>query len=155
MTTISAPRGTARTIALATAVAGTFDILSACVYALAAGGTPVGMLRGLSGAILGSAKTNPAAPLIGLALHFAIMAVMVAVYAVAARRISLLVIRPIASGIAYGLVTWAVMNLIVLPLRWPALFPHFTTLGLCEQLFSHIVLVGAPIALIVSRRTAA
>jgi hypothetical protein len=38
------------------------------------------------------------------------------------------------------------MNLVVLPLRWPALFPHFAALGLAEQLFSHIILVGIPIA---------
>ena len=145
-------RGAGRTIALATAVAGTLDILSASVYAIVAGGTPVQMLRGVSGAILGEGRDSAAAPLVGLALHFAIMAVMAAVFVFAARRIPLLIARPLSSGIGYGLVTWAVMNLVVLPLRWPALFPHFTTLGLSEQLFSHIVLVGLPIALIVSRR---
>ena len=145
---------TTRTILLATLVAGTLDILSACAYTLRAGGTPVAMLRGLSGAILGSANDIALAPLIGLALHYAIMAVMVAVFVLAARRVPLLAIRPIASGVAYGLVTWAVMNLVVLPLRWPALFPKFTVLGLSEQLFSHIVLVGVPIALLARRGVA-
>jgi hypothetical protein len=46
----------------------------------------------------------------------------------------------------YGLLLWAVMNLVVLPLRWPSLFPHFATQSLVEQLFSHIVLVGLPMA---------
>lgn len=145
-------RDTGSTIALATAVAGTLDILSACCYALLAGGTPVRMLRGVAGAILGEGKNSAIAPLVGLALHFSIMAVMVTVFVLAARRLPVLVARPVASGIGYGLLTWAVMNLIVLPLRWPSLFPKFTALALSEQLFSHIVLVGMPIALIVSRR---
>ncbi len=145
-------RDTGSTIALATAVAGTLDILSACCYALLAGGTPVRMLRGVSGAILGEGKSSAIAPVVGLALHFSIMAVMVTVFVLAARRLPVLVARPVASGIGYGLLTWAVMNLIVLPLRWPSLFPKFTALALSEQLFSHIVLVGVPIALIVSRR---
>lgn len=145
-------RGTGRTIALATAVAGTLDILSACCYALLAGGTPIRMLRGVAGAILGQGKSSTIAPLVGLALHYAIMAVMVTVFVLAARRLPMLVARPIASGVGYGLLTWAVMNLVVLPLRWPDLFPKFTPLALAEQLFSHIVLVGVPIALITGRR---
>ncbi|MDH7974565.1 hypothetical protein QH494_20435 [Sphingomonas sp. AR_OL41] len=143
---------TGRTIALATAVAGTLDILSACCYALLAGGSPIRMLRGVAGAILGAGKDSAIAPLVGLALHYAIMAVMVTVFVVAARRLPVLVARPIASGIGYGLLTWAVMNLVVLPLRWPSLFPKFTAQALSQQLFSHIVLVGVPIALIVNRR---
>jgi hypothetical protein len=149
------PGGTGRSIALATALAGTLDILSASVYALIAGRTPVQMLRGVSGAILGAGKDSAVAPFVGLALHFAIMTVMAATFVFAARRAPILAARPLSSGIGYGLVTWAVMNLVVLPLRWPALFPQFTALALFEQLFSHIVLVGIPIALVVSRRVRA
>jgi hypothetical protein len=52
--------------------------------------------------------------------------------------------RWLIAGIAYGVALWAVMNLIVLPLRFG--WHPFTALGLAEQLFSHIVLVGIPIA---------
>ena len=89
--------------------------------------------------------------LVGLALHFAIMAVMATVYVLAAARMPNLRARPLLGGVAYGLATWAVMNLIVLPLRWPTLFPKFDTVSLAEQLFSHVVLVGIPIALIARR----
>ena len=146
--------GTGRTIALATAVAGTLDIISACIYALIAGRTPIDMLRGVAGAVMGSANHGAAAPFIGLVLHFAIMLVMVTVFVIAARRLPMIAARPISSGVLYGLLTWAVMNLMVLPLRWPALFPKFTALALFEQLFSHIILVGLPIALIINRRPA-
>jgi len=137
-------RGAGRTIALATLVAGTLDILSASVYAMIAGRTPVQMLRGVSGAILGAGKDGAMAPLVGLALHFAIMAVMAAVFVLAARRMPLLLLRPLSTGVGYGLVTWAVMNLVVLPLRFG--WHPFKPLGLAEQFFSHIVLVGLPIA---------
>ena len=42
------------------------------------------------------------------------------------------------------------MNLIVVPLRWPAAFPP-SPLSVATQLFCHIVLVGIPIALIARR----
>ena len=55
------------------------------------------------------------------------------------------------SGIAYGLALWGVMYWIVLPQRWPTMFPVDPRLdpkGFAEDLFSHIVLVGIPIALV-------
>ena len=147
-------RGTGATIVAATAVAGTFDILSACVYAAVAGRTPIQMLQGVAGAVLPDAKSlGLVGAAAGLLLHFSIMAAMAAVFVVAARRLPVLCARPILWGVLYGLATWAVMNLVVLPLRWPALFPNFGALSLVEQLFSHCVLVGMPIAFIARRRS--
>ena len=145
-------RVTAATIATATAIAGTLDILSACVYAAIGGRTPLQMLQGVAGAILPEAsKLGLVCGFVGLVLHFAIMAVMATVYVLAARRLPDLRVRPLVGGLLYGIATWAVMNLVVLPLRWPGLFPKFGTLPLFEQLFSHIVLVGVPIAFITGR----
>jgi hypothetical protein len=79
------------------------------------------------------------------------MLVMVTVFVAAARKIDWLTAQPVASGALYGLTLWAVMYLIVLPLRWPALFPHFTITSVAEQWFSHIVLVGVPLAWLTSR----
>ncbi|MEO5938089.1 MAG: hypothetical protein ABIQ43_03665 [Sphingomonas sp.] len=132
-------------IVAATLVAGTLDILSAVVYTWTAGGTSAAMLRSVAGAIWPAAKqaglTGSAA---GLGLHFAIMAVMAAFFVFAADRLPVLKARWVIAGIAYGIGLWAVMNLIVLPLRFG--FHPFKPLGLAEQFFSHIVLVGLPIA---------
>ena len=138
--------GTGRKIALATLVAGTLDILSACVYTLIAGRAPINMLKGLASAILGNGAVEGGVgvALVGLLLHFAIMAVMVAFFGVAANRLPFLKARWLLAGIAYGIGLWAVMNLVVLPLRFG--WHPFTPLGLAEQFFSHIVLVGIPIA---------
>ncbi|HEX7849012.1 MAG TPA: hypothetical protein VF485_04685 [Sphingomonas sp.] len=138
--------GTGRKILLATLVAGTLDILSACVYTLIAGRAPINMLKGLASAILGdgAVKGGGGVALVGLLLHFAIMTVMVAFFVIAANRLPVLKTRWLLAGVAYGIGLWAVMSLIVLPLRFG--WHPFTALGLAEQFFSHIVLVGIPIA---------
>lgn len=136
----------------ATLVAGTLDILSAMAYVLIAGKNPLAVPVGIASAIWpGALRAGLPALVVGLLLHFAIMLVMVIVFVAAARRINWLSAQPVASGVLYGLALWAVMNLIVLPLRWPALFPHFTAISVAEQLFSHIVLVGVPLAWLTSR----
>ena len=81
--------GITRRTALATLVAGTLDILS-CVYALTAGRTPVRMPKGIATALPGDGATagGPDVALVGLVIHFAIMAAMAAFFIVAATRIS-------------------------------------------------------------------
>ncbi|THD35331.1 MAG: hypothetical protein E7773_12910 [Sphingomonas sp.] len=135
-----------RRIVGATVVAGTLDILSAVVYTLIAGHQPLNMLKGLASAVLGddAATGGLHIALAGLLIHFVIMAVMAAFYIVVADRMPVLKSRWVLAGIAYGIGLWAVMNLVVLPLRFG--FHPFKPLGLAEQFFSHIVLVGIPIA---------
>ena len=48
---------------------------------------------------------------------------------------------------------WGIMNWVVLPYRWPTAFPFIDTKDMSEQLFSHIVLVGIPIALVAKAAT--
>ena len=128
-----------------TLVAGTLDIFSAIIYTWIAGGTAAGMLRFVGGAIWPGAKqAGLAGSAAGLALHFAIMAVMAAFFVIVADRLPVLKTRWVIAAIAYGIGLWAVMNLIVLPARFG--FHPFTAKGLAQQLFSHIVLVGLPIA---------
>ena len=58
--------------------------------------------------------------------------------------------KPLLSGFIYGLITYVVMNLIVVPLRFPAAWPP-KALSIATQLFAHIVLVGWPTAFIARR----
>lgn len=145
--------GTGHRILVATLVAGTLDIAAAALLALEAGRTPDKMLRGVaSGPFPDAVHWGLGGAALGLAVHFAIMAVMAAAYVLAADRLPLLRARRIAAGILYGIATWAVMNLVVLPLRWPAVFPHLDVQSVATQLFCHVALVGIPIALIAARR---
>ncbi|MCH7861050.1 hypothetical protein ACQKOH_01695 [Sphingomonas sp. NPDC092331] len=142
-----------RRILVATLVAGTLDIAAAAILALQAGRTPDGMLRGVaSGPFPGATGWGTAGAALGLAVHFAIMAVMATLFVLAADRLPLLKARRMVAGIGYGVASWAVMNLVLLPLRWPAVFPHLDPQTVATQLFCHIVLVGIPIALIAARR---
>jgi hypothetical protein len=153
--TFAAPT-TGRTILRATLVAGTLDILSALLYAALEGRQPAVILIGIASAVWPDARHGSIAlgMAAGLALHFAIMLAMAAAFVLASRKLALLGRQPLIAGPIYGVLLWALMNLVVLPLRWPALFPHITPLALTEQLFSHIALVGLPIAWFASRRSA-
>ena len=91
-----------------------------------------------------------AGSVVGLAVHFALMAIMVALVVIAARNWATLRDRRLLSGLVYGLITYVVMNLIVVPLRFPAAWPP-KSLAIETQLFTHVVLVGIPTALIARR----
>jgi len=139
-------------IVRATLVAGTLDILSAFVFAGMAGIGPAGVLAYVASGPFGDrALTGGAWIAAGLAVHFAIMAVIAAVYVGAAGRFAALRRHPVVAGLAYGVLVWIVMYWIVKPLRWPdAPLPH-TLWGIANALFSHCILVGLPIALIARR----
>jgi hypothetical protein len=141
-----------RLIAKATLIAGCLDLVSALVYAVLDGHPPIGVpIVIASGIWPGARAAGLAGVLAGLALHFAIMSVMVSVYVMLLRRWSWTGSHPIAAGSAYGLALWCVMYLLVLPLRWPTILQHLTPLSVGEQWLSHIVLVGMPIALLAAR----
>jgi hypothetical protein len=60
------------------------------------------------------------------------------------------VAHPIKWGIIYGLITYVVMNWIVVPLRFDLPLPP-KTVSIFTQLFAHIVLVGIPFGLITAK----
>jgi hypothetical protein len=139
-------------IAVATLVAGTLDILSAFVFAGMAGMSAMAVLAFVASGPFGGAPTPTAGwAITGLLVHYAIMACMVAAYMIAATRMPILLRQPVVAGLLYGLLLWGVMYWVVRPLRWPEMpLPH-TAKGISEQLFSHCILVGLPIAWIASR----
>ena len=140
-----------RPILVATLVCGTLDILLATFLALAHGREPAAMLRYVaSGPFPPATQWGAAGSLLGLAVHFALMAIMVAVFVLAVRHRPALLDRPALSGVAYGLITYVAMNLILVPIRFPVAFPP-KPLAVATQLFAHIVLVGLPTAFIARR----
>lgn len=139
----------AKRIAVATLVAGTLDILAATGMTLAFGRQVDAMLRYVaSGPFPAAPQWGASGAALGLAVHFGLMAIMATIFVVAADRIPRLKAKPIYWGVAYGLVTYVAMNLIVVPLRFG------TTPGaisIASQLIFHILLVGIPIALVARR----
>jgi len=144
-------RSLARPILTATLIAGTLDILAAVTLTLLYGRDPMNMLRYVgSGPVPGATGMGTGGAILGLAVHFVLMAIMATIFVLAAARFRALWQKPLLWGFLYGLGTYVVMNLIVVPLRWPAAFPP-SAQSIATQLFCHIVLVGIPIALVTAK----
>ena len=144
-------RSIARPIALATLICGTLDILLAVILSSIYGKGPATMLRSVaSGPFPAATEWGAAGSALGLVSHFVLMAIMVAVFMLAARRVPALTNNPWLWGLVYGLITYVVMNLIVVPVRFGAPLPP-STRAIVTQLFAHIVLVGWPTAFIARR----
>jgi hypothetical protein len=130
-------------------VAGAFDITYACVFwAVKAHVAAARIFQSVAAGLLGDAAFTGGKPTaaLGLLLHFTIATTMSAVYFQVAKRWSVLRARPVPSGAAYGLVLYAAMNFVVVPLsaaRPGAKDPLWIAL----TVFVHVFLVGVPIAL--------
>ena len=138
-------------IAIATAVSGTLDILFAMILTVAFGREIPNMLRYVaSGPVPAAADMGTSGAILGLLVHFTLMAVMATMLMLLVRQRPQLLDSPILLGIVYGLITYAVMNLVVVPLRFDVPLPP-KPLSIATQLFAHIILVGIPMALIAAR----
>ncbi len=140
-----------RTIAMATLVAGALDILYAAMMSSIFGRGPAAMLRTVaSGPFPGATEWGASGSVLGLAVHFTLMAIMAACFVVAARNWPAVIAKPIHAGVVYGLITYVVMNWIVVPIRFDSPLPPQPR-AIISQLFAHIALVGIPIALVAAK----
>lgn len=126
---------------------GSLDILYAAATSLVAGHGPLTMLRAVASGPFGDAARDwgLAGSALGLLVHFAIMAAMVAAGFWLARQSPLGDIAPWKAGTLYGLLLYGVMAGIVLQLRFGTEFPSPDKLKLATELFPHVFLVGIPI----------
>jgi hypothetical protein len=123
------------------------------VYGLR-GATPLRILQSVASGLLGAAayKGGLRTAALGLVLHFFIATTAAAVYYAASRRLEVLLRRPMISGLVYGVVVYVVMNLVVVPLSAIGRRPGLSTLTVVIVVV-HMLCVGLPIALVVTRRT--
>ena len=145
------PAALFKPIAIATAISGALDILFAMILTVAFGRQIPKMLRYVaSGPFPAATDMGAAGAILGLLVHLALMAIMAAALMMFLRRKPELLRRPIVVGVIYGLLTYFVMNWLVVPLRFQTPLPP-KPLSIATQLFAHIVLVGIPMALIAAR----
>ncbi|NUS99771.1 MAG: hypothetical protein HOP96_02195 [Sphingomonas sp.] len=138
-------------IAIATAISGTLDILFAMILTVFFGREIGNMLRYVgSGPFPAATGMGAGGALLGLLVHFGLMAIMAAVLMAFVRHRPQYASNPILLGVVYGLITYIVMNLVVVPVRFDTPLPP-KPLSIATQLFAHIVLVGIPMALIAAR----
>lgn len=89
---------------------------------------------------------------LGVILHFTVATGAAAVYNLAALKIAVMVRRPWLCGPAFGLMVYAFMYRVVMPLS--ALPRRPSTIwwpGVMDEVFSHTLFVGLSIALIATR----
>ena len=110
--------------AIATAISGTLDILFAMILTVFFGREIGNMLRYVgSGPFPQATDMGASGAILGLLVHFALMAIMAAGYVFAAGRIPALIEKPIQWGVLYGLATYFVMNWLVVPMRFGTPLP--------------------------------
>jgi hypothetical protein len=144
-----------RAVVLAGLGGGAVDFVYACIVGLIHGRTIMRVWQGVASGWLGKAAGDGglATTALGIATHFGIAICMAAAYALVAARVALLHRRPVPCGIAYGLVLYAAMYRIVLPLRFPPAFPRWDGIQSVTDIASHVG-VGLVIAVVLSRRAA-
>ena len=134
-------------IAVGGLVAGTVDLLQACI--LFGWDIPLAIAGGLLGkkAFSGGAGTY----VLGVGLHYFIATSAAAIYYAASRRLTYLRDSWIVCGLFFGAAVEEVMRLVVLPLS--ALHAHgpYELKDLLMGLGVHMVVVGLPIAYSVKR----
>jgi hypothetical protein len=142
-----------RPFLMAWLLCGGLDILYAAGTSLATSRSPLAMLRTVASGPFGDAARDwgLAGSALGLIVHFAIMAAMVATGFWLAQRSPLREIAPWKAGTLYGLVLYGVMAGIVLQLRFGSEFPSPDKLKLANELFPHVFLVGIPIFIFARR----
>ena len=90
--------------------------------------------------------------LLGIFLHFVVALCIATVYFLASRNISLMIRRPVISGLIFGVAANFVMQCVVLPLSARATSPSAVLsepLGsILNSVIGHALLVGLPVALI-------
>ena len=148
-------RAATRAIVVTGLIVGTLDILSAIIIVLSRGSTVTRLLQFIASGLLGpqAFQGGAATAVLGLALHFFIAFTLVALFYAARRRSGFVRDHTIWAGIIYGLIVFAVMNLIVLPLS--AAKPRHSVSGDLIQIGIHMLVIGLPTSLLIRRLSGA
>jgi Na+/alanine symporter len=134
-------------IAVGGGIAGTLDLLQACI--LFGWDIPLVIAGGLLGrqAFQGGAGTY----VLGLALHFFIACSAAAVYYAVSRKLRFMVEHPLVCGLFFGAAVEDVMRLVVLPLSALHSRGPYKLQDLILGLAVHMVVIGLPISFSVRR----
>jgi len=134
-------------IAAGGGIAGTLDLLQACI--LFGWRIPLVIAAGLLGrqALHGGVGTY----ILGVCLHFFIACSATAIYYAASRKLRFLIEHPLVCGLFYGIAVELVMSYIVLPLSALHARGPYELKNVLLGLAVHMVVVGLPIAFSVRR----
>lgn len=136
-------------------IAGALDITYAMTAYALKGIKPAVILQSVASGVQGSHayQGGAASAVLGLGLHFFMTVLMALVYVLASTVFPIMNIRPVVSGVAYGVLMYLVMNYVVVPLSLAVPGRPPEGIFLIGALFAHTCLVGIPIALVAARVT--
>jgi len=142
-------------VLLAGLTAGTLELAFSSFYWTFHGVSPSRILQVIAGWILGRETALAggwASVLVGVALHYSLMTAMAGGYAMAGRRIPLLLQQPLRYGALYGACMYALMFVVLVPLlsasRSVATQPPIDWQVAC--FLAYVALVGIPCAVFAS-----
>ena len=135
-----------RVILEAGLLAGTVDIGAAALINML---DPRIILRFIAGGLLGKAALRGGwpVPVLGLFLQWWMSLLIAGLFVLAALRIRWLTSRPIAAGLAYGVIVFVVMNYLVMPLSAWGHVNHLSPVKFIENLAA-MLLFGLIVALV-------
>jgi hypothetical protein len=127
---------------------GGLDLLDAFVFFGLRSVSPTRILQSIASGLLGRSAFNGGLPVaaLGLLLHFTVAFLIVFVFFALSRNFASLHRRPWVYGPLYGVVAWAVMNFVVIPLS-AANRGAWTLPVVANGLVIHMLGVGLPAAL--------
>ncbi len=140
-------------ILMATLFVGSLDILLAFAHAYVKSGiTPERVLRFIASGIVGKEAFGNTKGMValGLALHYLVAGFFTALLFIVYPEIKWIATHKLLSGILFGIFTWCVMNLLVLPgSNAPRLEMEIN--GIITGMMILIAAVGLPLVFIASR----
>ena len=134
-------------------IAGTLDLTAACVYSwVRSGVTPVRVFQFIASGLLGAESFTGGVKtaVLGVTLHFLIATIWTLVFYFASRKLLFLIEYPIAAGLLYGVLVYALMNFVVVPLSQVTQRPQLMSVRIVNLIIL-MFCIGLPIALIVRR----
>lgn len=141
-------------VALAGLAGGAVDFVYACAVGLSGGRSIERVWQGVANGLIGrpAFEMGWASSGLGMAIHFSIATAMAGAFAVAAGRLPALYRRPWTAGVLYGLALYGVMYGVVLPLRWPEVFPNWNGVKSVLDILAHVG-VGLAIVFVLRGRS--
>jgi hypothetical protein len=141
-----------KAIAWAGLLVGTLDILAAIVhFKIATGKDPVLIFQYIASAVFGKdAYGGSLMPVLGMLFHYFIAYSFTIIFFFFYPRLALYKYNAVLTGIAYGILIWFAMNVIVVPLSKIGKF-SFKLSGVLLQASILIVMIGIPLSFICKR----